>query len=372
MAGFGLEISISLGKTLVYRCRSVFRSPTSSRRKPCPCKRSMSYVLPLRRRSARRRLGRQRRRLAVRQRSPSTGGLAAWLAEARERRLAARAVRRNARGAAGADRRGQALRAEPARVRQGPRWPPPCADRQGLTGRPSFWPAGRPAGRGARAERLAILRLKRRFVPACGRSINSAKEGLRNPASALQRRRVFSSDPAHAIARRRSAASRCTSSSRCRCAAARRCADYTLVYETYGTLNADAQQRGAGLPRAERLRTMSAGTYDGKDRERRLVGQHGRPGQAARHRALLRHRRQQPRLVLRLDRADARPTRATGKPYGADFPVVTVEDWVDAQARLLDALGIAAARRGDRRQPGRHAGAGLDAALSASACATAS
>jgi homoserine O-acetyltransferase len=26
--------------------------------------------------------------------------------------------------------------------------------------------------------------------------------------------------------------------------------------------------------------------------------------------------------------------------YGADFPVVTVEDWVDAQARLLDALGI--------------------------------
>ena len=32
----------------------------------------------------------------------------------------------------------------------------------------------------------------------------------------------------------------------------------------------------------------------------------------------------------------------TGKVYGADFPVVTVEDWVDAQARLLDALGIEA------------------------------
>ncbi|MEI6761400.1 MAG: homoserine O-acetyltransferase [Betaproteobacteria bacterium] len=30
----------------------------------------------------------------------------------------------------------------------------------------------------------------------------------------------------------------------------------------------------------------------------------------------------------------------TGRVYGADFPVVTVEDWVDAQARLLDALGI--------------------------------
>jgi homoserine O-acetyltransferase len=31
---------------------------------------------------------------------------------------------------------------------------------------------------------------------------------------------------------------------------------------------------------------------------------------------------------------------ATGQPWGADFPVVTVEDWVDAQARLLDRLGI--------------------------------
>ena len=31
---------------------------------------------------------------------------------------------------------------------------------------------------------------------------------------------------------------------------------------------------------------------------------------------------------------------ATGRPYGADFPVMTVEDWVAAQARLLDHLGI--------------------------------
>jgi homoserine O-acetyltransferase len=31
---------------------------------------------------------------------------------------------------------------------------------------------------------------------------------------------------------------------------------------------------------------------------------------------------------------------ATGKPYGAAFPVVTVEDWVAAQARLADRLGI--------------------------------
>jgi homoserine O-acetyltransferase len=31
---------------------------------------------------------------------------------------------------------------------------------------------------------------------------------------------------------------------------------------------------------------------------------------------------------------------ATGKPYGSDFPVVTVEDWVEVQARLADRLGI--------------------------------
>src|SRR2546427_1414677 len=30
----------------------------------------------------------------------------------------------------------------------------------------------------------------------------------------------------------------------------------------------------------------------------------------------------------------------SGKPYGPSFPVVTVEDWVDAQARLADRLGI--------------------------------
>ncbi|MFX9127656.1 alpha/beta fold hydrolase, partial [Acinetobacter baumannii] len=31
---------------------------------------------------------------------------------------------------------------------------------------------------------------------------------------------------------------------------------------------------------------------------------------------------------------------ATGAPYGANFPVVTVEDWVNAQARLADILQI--------------------------------
>ncbi len=39
------------------------------------------------------------------------------------------------------------------------------------------------------------------------------------------------------------------------------------------------------------------------------------------------------------DPSDINPD--TGTVYGADFPVVTVEDWVNAQARLLDRLGIA-------------------------------
>ena len=34
------------------------------------------------------------------------------------------------------------------------------------------------------------------------------------------------------------------------------------------------------------------------------------------------------------------PDPKTGKPYGANFPVITVEDWVAAQARLADRLGI--------------------------------
>src|SRR4051812_12698343 len=31
---------------------------------------------------------------------------------------------------------------------------------------------------------------------------------------------------------------------------------------------------------------------------------------------------------------------STGRPWGADFPLVTVEDWVESQARLADYLGI--------------------------------
>ena len=114
---------------------------------------------------------------------------------------------------------------------------------------------------------------------------------------------------------------------------------YELAYETYGTLNAD-RCNAVLVCHALNASHHVAGYYADDPAERRLVGQHGRPGQAARHRPLLRHRRQQPGRLLRLDRAAVDQSRPRGKPYGADFPVVTVEDWVDAQARLADRLGI--------------------------------
>ncbi len=64
-----------------------------------------------------------------------------------------------------------------------------------------------------------------------------------------------------------------------------------------------AVERGADLSCAERV--ASRGRHPPARRRlgrRRLVGQHGRARQAGRHRSLLRRRRQQRRLVLRLDR----------------------------------------------------------------------
>ena len=55
---------------------------------------------------------------------------------------------------------------------------------------------------------------------------------------------------------------------------------------------------------------------------------------------------------------------ATGKPWGLDFPIVTIPDMVRAQAMLLDRLGIADAVLRGRRLDGRHAGAAMDRGLS--------
>jgi homoserine O-acetyltransferase len=115
-------------------------------------------------------------------------------------------------------------------------------------------------------------------------------------------------------------------------------ANYDLMFETYGTLNA---QRSNAVLVCHALNASHhvAGTYAGLDKSEgwwdNLVGP-GKPLDTNRF------------FVIGVNNLgscfgstgplDTNP--ATGQPWGADFPVVTVEDWVDAQARLLDALGI--------------------------------
>jgi homoserine O-acetyltransferase/O-succinyltransferase len=115
-------------------------------------------------------------------------------------------------------------------------------------------------------------------------------------------------------------------------------ADYTLVYETYGTLNADASN-AALVCHALNASHHVAGVYEGPERSEgwwdNLVGP-GKPLDTERF------------FVIGVNNPGScfgstgpmHTNPATGRPYGADFPVVTVEDWVDAQARLIDALGI--------------------------------
>jgi homoserine O-acetyltransferase/O-succinyltransferase len=114
--------------------------------------------------------------------------------------------------------------------------------------------------------------------------------------------------------------------------------DYTLVYETYGELNHE-RSNAVLVCHALNASHHVAGVYDDASQQKgwwdNLVGP-GKPLDTRRY------------FVIGINNLGScfgstgpqhmNPT--TGKPYGADFPVLTVEDWVDAQARLLDALGI--------------------------------
>ena len=114
--------------------------------------------------------------------------------------------------------------------------------------------------------------------------------------------------------------------------------DYTLVYETYGELNA-RRDNAVLVCHALNASHHVAGTYAGVANSRgwwdNLVGP-GKPLDTDRF------------FVIGVNNPGScfgstgpmQPDPATGRPYGSDFPVVTVEDWVDAQARLLDELGI--------------------------------
>ncbi len=114
--------------------------------------------------------------------------------------------------------------------------------------------------------------------------------------------------------------------------------DYTLVYETYGTLN-EARSNAVLVCHALNASHHVAGTYAGQVNSEgwwdNLIG----PGKALDTNRF---------FVIGVNNlgscfGSTGPMHLnpdTGATYGAGFPVVTVEDWVDAQARLLDALGI--------------------------------
>jgi homoserine O-acetyltransferase len=159
-----------------------------------------------------------------------------------------------------------------------------------------------------------------------------AKEGIRNPVPPLWRHRVFfvlnmlvspQSMKFEAALPLQSGAS---------------IRDYSLAYETYGTLNAD-RSNAVLICHALNASHHVAGVYAGQDKSEgwwdNMIGP-GKPVDTDRF------------FVIGVNNLgscfgstgpmDTNPD--TGRVYGADFPVVTVEDWVNAQARLLDALGI--------------------------------
>lgn len=115
---------------------------------------------------------------------------------------------------------------------------------------------------------------------------------------------------------------------------------YDLSYETYGQLNAD-RSNAVLVCHALNASHHVAGVYAGQAKSEgwwdSMIGP-GKPLDTNRF------------FVIGVNNLGscfgstgpmhANPERADGQVYGADFPVVTVEDWVNAQALLLDRLGI--------------------------------
>ncbi len=114
--------------------------------------------------------------------------------------------------------------------------------------------------------------------------------------------------------------------------------DYHLAYETYGTLNAD-KSNAVLICHALNASHHVAGVYEGQEKSEgwwdNMIGP-GKPVDTNHF------------FVIGVNNlgscfGSTGPMHIhpdTGNVYGADFPVVTVEDWVNAQALLLDALGI--------------------------------
>lgn len=114
--------------------------------------------------------------------------------------------------------------------------------------------------------------------------------------------------------------------------------NYELAYETYGTLNADGSN-AVLVCHALNASHHVAGYYAGDEGNvgwwDNLIGP-GKPLDTTRF------------FVIGVNNlgscfgSTGPLTRNpdTGRPWGGDFPLVTVEDWVDSQVRLADRLGI--------------------------------
>jgi len=114
--------------------------------------------------------------------------------------------------------------------------------------------------------------------------------------------------------------------------------EYELVYETYGVLNAD-RSNAVLVCHALNAAHHVAGHYADDPKNigwwDNMIGP-GKPLDTSRF------------FVVGVNNlggchGSTGPQSSnprTGKPWGADFPVVTVEDWVATQARLADHLGI--------------------------------
>jgi homoserine O-acetyltransferase len=113
---------------------------------------------------------------------------------------------------------------------------------------------------------------------------------------------------------------------------------YELAFETYGTLNA-ARSNAVLVCHALNASHHVAGVYAGDPESigwwDNLIGP-GKPVDTNRF------------FVVGVNNiggchgstGPASINPSTGQPWGADFPVVTVEDWVEAQSRLATRLGI--------------------------------
>ena len=114
--------------------------------------------------------------------------------------------------------------------------------------------------------------------------------------------------------------------------------EYDLAYETYGTLNADGSN-AVLVCHALNASHHVAGWYENEPDNigwwDNMIG----PGKPLDTRHF---------FVIGVNNlggcfgstGPATLNPETGKPYGSSFPVVTVQDWVEAQTRLADRLGI--------------------------------